>query len=270
MVVDDVGKVVGRDAVRFEQDDVLVVFRQLDVALDKVAVNEALVRVARAAEAQNIRLAGLDICFNLFQSQVAAFCPLTVVAEVDFHFLLLFAHSGQLFLSAEARISHALFHQLFGKGLVDFSTLSLSVRSIGTVVAFNGSAFVEVQAVVIEYPDDGFHTAFDSTLEVGVLDSQEENTVALVSQTLADDSAEQVAQMHEAGWAWCDTGYLCSLRKISWWVHLFDVLGCCCNIREEQLCKTLIIHVFPLLYQTHSNLSELVWTDTKNQYFYKY
>ena len=138
------GKVVGRDAVGFEQYNVLIVFRQLDVTLDQIAVNKAFVRVARASEAQDIRLACLDVFFNLFQSQVAAFCPLTVVAEVDLHLLLLFAHGGQFFLGAEAWVSHSLFYQHLGKGLVDFGALALAVRTIGTVVSLDGSTLVKV------------------------------------------------------------------------------------------------------------------------------
>ena len=97
---------------------------------------------------------------------------------------------------------------------------------------------------MVEDIDNFFHAAFHSTFEVGIFNTQEEYAVALMSQTLTDDSAEQVAQMHKACWAWCHTGNFCSFWKISWWIHLFDVLWCCCNVREKQLCQTLMIHVF--------------------------
>ena len=75
------GKVVGRDSVGFEQNNILIIFRKLNVALYQVMVGKSLIWVALGAEAQNIRFAGFDVCFNFFKAQVAAFCPLTVVAE---------------------------------------------------------------------------------------------------------------------------------------------------------------------------------------------
>ena len=144
VIVDDVGEVVGRDAVRLEQHDVLVVFRQLDVALDKVAVNKALVRVARASEAQDVGLAGLDVFLNLLECEVAALCPLAVVAEVDLHLLLLLAHLVELLLGAEAWVSKTLLDQHLGKGLVNFGALALAVGAVGALVPFDGGALVKV------------------------------------------------------------------------------------------------------------------------------
>ena len=164
MVVDDVGEVVGRDAVRLEQHDVLVVFRKLDVALDKVMVDKALVRVAGALKAKDIGFARLDVFLDLLIGQVAAFCPLAIVAEVDLHLLLLLAHLIQLFLGAEARISQSTLDQNFGKGLIDFGALSLSIRAIGAVVALDGGSLIKVQSIVVKDADDGLYTAFDGAL----------------------------------------------------------------------------------------------------------
>lgn len=101
---------------------------------------------------------------------------------------------------------------------------------------------------MVEDADDGLHAALHRALEVGVLDAQEKDAAALVGQTLADDGAEQVAQMHKAGGAWRDAGDLCALRQAAGRVHRFDVRRGGGDIREKQVCKTLIIHVFDLSF----------------------
>ena len=144
VVVNYVSKVISRNAVGFEQNDVLIIFRQLDVAFYQVVMGESLIWVTLGAEAQNVWFASFDVCFDFFKAQIAAFCPFTVVTEVDLHFLLFFTHFGQLFFGAEAWVSKSAFYQLFCEGLVDVCALTLSIWTISTVVAIDGSTFIEV------------------------------------------------------------------------------------------------------------------------------
>ena len=51
MIVHRMGEVVGRDAVCFQQDDVLRVFRHFDLALDQIIEGDAAAFVARGAKA---------------------------------------------------------------------------------------------------------------------------------------------------------------------------------------------------------------------------
>ena len=144
VVVNYVSKVISRNAVGFEQNDVLIIFRQLDVAFYQVVMGESLIWVTLGAEAQNVWFASFDVCFDFFKAQIAAFCPFAVVAEVDLHFLLFFTHFGQLFFGAETWVSKSAFYQLFCEGLVDVCALTLSIWTISTVVAIDGSTFIEV------------------------------------------------------------------------------------------------------------------------------
>ena len=101
-VVDDVGEVVGRQAVRFEQHRILIVGGQVEVALDHVVEADArLVGVGRA-DADHRALARVKLRLNLFQRRIAPFRPFAVIAGLDALRLLLLAQLVEFCLRAEA------------------------------------------------------------------------------------------------------------------------------------------------------------------------
>ena len=120
--------------------------------------------------------------------------------------------------------------------MVDLCSLTLTVWTVSTnVLVVHAGTFIEVQAKAVEHLDDGFNAAFHSAFQVGIFNTQEEYAVALMSQTFINQCREQIAQMHEAGWAWCNSGNFCAFRQVSCRIAFFNIFRSQFQIWEQQL-----------------------------------
>ena len=90
--------------------------------------------------------------------------------------------------------------------MVDLRALGLAVGAVIAVVAIERRALVERQAKRGERLDDGLHAALYLALFVRILNTQVEHAARLMRQTLVDERAVQVAQVHEARWGWAPCG----------------------------------------------------------------
>ena len=90
--------------------------------------------------------------------------------------------------------------------MVDGSALTLTVGAIATLVAFDGSALIKVDAVVFQRIDKHFHSTGDFPLGVGIFHTQEENAARLMAHTLRNGALNQVAQMDKTGGGGSHTG----------------------------------------------------------------
>ena len=107
MIVHNVCKVIGRDAVRLEDNDVLIVLSDLHLALYEVLVTDLVLDAALGTEADDIRRALGELCLDVLHRTVAPYGVFAVVAEVFLVLLLLSVRLGKLLLGAEAGIRHA-------------------------------------------------------------------------------------------------------------------------------------------------------------------
>ena len=242
VVVYHMRKVIGRDAVRLEDDHVLIVLRDLHLALDQILVADLVFDAALRAEAHHIGRALLQFRFDVLHRAVAPHGILAIVAEVLLVGLLLLVRGGELLLRAEARVGHAALHQGLDKGLVDLRALALTVGAVCAVVALERCALVKRQAERGKCLDDGLHAALDLALFIRILNAQVEHAARLVRQALVHQRAVQVAQVHEARGAGTHTGHLGALRQVALRIARLDLLGRGFDLREQQFRQTVIIH----------------------------
>ena len=243
MVVHNVCKVVGRDAVRLEDNHVLIVLGDFHLALDEILVADLVLNAALGAETNNIRRALGKLCLDVLHRTVAPYGVLAVVAEVLLVLLLLLVRGGELLLGAEARVRHAALHERLDEGLVDLGTLALAVRTVDAGLTISRCTLVERQAERLERVDDHLHAALYLTLAVGVLNTQIKYALGLVRQALIHQCAVQVAEVHEAGRARAHTGYLCALGQLALGIASLHLLRRGIDMRKQQFRQTVVIHL---------------------------
>ncbi len=201
-----------------------------------------ILNAALRAEAHDIGRTLGEFCLNILHRAVTPHGIFAVIAEILLVGLLLRVRRCEFLLRAEARIGHAALHQTLDKGLVNFRALTLTVRTVCTVVALKRCALVKIQTERTEHLDDSAHAALDLALFIGILNAQIEHAARLVRQTLVHQRAVQVTQMHKARRAWPHTGHLCALRQRTFGIARLDVLRCGVDMREQQFRQTVIIH----------------------------
>ena len=242
MVVDDMRKMVCRNAVRFEQHDILVVFRQLHRPLHKIRELDAPRGIALAAKTQHKRLARRELPADLIKRHIAVNGPFAVVAEIFLVFRLLLADRRKLVLRAEAWICLTLLDKPFGIRLIDLCALPLSVRPVKAVVPIDGCSLVKRQLIIGKDLQNRLNRAGHLALLVGILDAQIEHAAALVGETLVRDRTEQVAQMHKAGRAGRHARHLCALGQHARRIARLNIGGRRVDAGEQQIGKCGIIH----------------------------
>ncbi len=145
-------------------------------------------------EADYIRLAGLDVFFDLLNGKAAAlFCILAVDACRFLCSLLLLADLSQLVFRQEARIRHALAHQLLGEALIDLAAVALKIRAVIAFFTVQQSTLIEVYAEERQGIDDGLYRSLHVTFIIGILDSQIKRSARLMSQTLVNECTVKIS-----------------------------------------------------------------------------
>ena len=177
MVIHHMREVIGRNAVRLKDDNILIVLSNLHLALNKVLMSNLILNAALRAEAHNIRRTLGKFCLDVLHRAVTPDSIFAVIAEILLVGLLLGMRRSEFFLRAEARIGHAALYQTFDKGLINFRALTLAVRTICAVVAVKRCALVKGQAECTEHLDNGAHTALDLAFFIRILDTQIEHAV---------------------------------------------------------------------------------------------
>ena len=242
VVVHHMCEMVGRDAVRLEDDHVLIILRDLHFALDQILVADLVLDAALRTEPHDVGRALLELGLNILHRAVTPHSVLTVVAEVLFICFLLCVCRSELFLRAEAGVCHAALNQGLYKGLVDLRALALAVGAVDAVIAVERCTLVKRQAERGKRLDDGLHAALDLSLFVRIFNAQIEHTARLVCQTLVHQCTIQVAEVHKAGRAGAHAGHLCTLGQRALRIAGFDLLGRSIDMRKQQFRQTVIIH----------------------------
>ena len=186
VIVDDVGEVVGGEAVGLHEHLVVdVAVLEGDVAAELVAEGGGggeVVTVRRDCEADGEGLSGGLIGSDLFRAQAAAGSG---VAWREFGGELLPASLLELFGSAEAAVGGAVFEEDLGVLAVDFGALGLAVGSEG---AADVGAFVPGEAGPAERVEDHLLGGGDEAGAVGVLDAEDELAVTLAGVDVVEQA----------------------------------------------------------------------------------
>ena len=181
-------------------------------------------------------MTGAELGLNVLHRTVTPEGIGAPVAEVVLGGLLLFMHGGQLILRAEAGVSLALLHQLFGIHMVNGGTPALTVRAVAAVVTVNGGTFVKADVIVAQSVDEHLYGTGHFPFRVRILHPQEQHTAALVAQPLGDGALHQIAQMDKAGGGGSHTGDDCTLREISCGEACLQILRCVGHIGKQKIC----------------------------------
>ena len=164
VVVDGVGEVVGGEAVRLEQHEVVEqAVLVADLAADQVA--ERGDALARHAEADHVRLAAGGALRAPGGVEVAAGA---LVALRPAGGALALAHRAQVVRGAEAAVGVAVAQQRLAGGVVAIEALRLHV---GAVVASGPGALVPLEAEPAQRVLDASDGALDGARLVGVLNA---------------------------------------------------------------------------------------------------
>ena len=192
MVVHNVGKVIGGEAVSLQQDLIVqgAVFHR-DGAIDYIVEGGSAFQ--RHLLTDYIGFAGIQLGLNLLGGEVAA---VAVILGSNARSLLQFPDLLQTLLVAEAVVSGAQLYQLEGIFLIDAYALTLY---IGAYRAADIRTLVPQQAGVPHGVVDNIHGAFHLTLLVSILDPQDHFTAHALGSKIGIQGCPQVTDMHIAG-----------------------------------------------------------------------
>ena len=201
MVVDDIGKVIGREAVRLDQDHVvkLGIFHR-DVPVDIVV--ERRRSLERDIEADDMRNACLKLLLDLLLRQMQT----VLVIAADLLAANLRPERIEPLLRAEAVIRLALFDQLLGIFLIDAlsAALGLDIRSDAAVLV---RALVIFDAGILQCLVDNVYCTFDEPLLIGVLDAEHKRASRMLCDQIRIKSCAKIADMHSACRTRCKSGF---------------------------------------------------------------
>ncbi len=250
VIVDRVSKVVGRNAVGFEENEVLVVLRNFEIALDEVGKAGFLFGVAVGKQTQDKGIAVCKMRLDFVERDLAVLflnldLPCVVLVPVFCFDLGLFIdrfERFEFFFGGKDRVGFSLGDKPFGVDVIDRTALALLIGSVDafvgdfTVLSDHGT-FVKMHAVVCERADQSLGSACHFALGVGVLNAQIKDAAALVSKPLADGGGKKPSEMHKAGGAGRKAGHFCSLGQNAGREARFHILGRFCYTRKEKLGK---------------------------------
>ncbi len=164
MVVDDVGHVIGGDAVGLHQHGVLQnLVLEGDVAADHVVHGD--LAIERHLEAHRVRLAARGAALGFGRVKRAA---MPVVPRIKTLLLAFFRDLLHALGRAEAAVGEPGFEQLFRVALINFQPLGLHV---GAVFAAHFGAFIPIESQIpksVHQPAEGLRIV---ALLVGILDA---------------------------------------------------------------------------------------------------
>jgi hypothetical protein len=180
VVVDDVGQVVGRKAVRLEQH-LIVYLRDVDrFGVGAQPVAEVDVALQRHRQPDRVRLAGAGAPGRIGSIERAA---VAVVARGLLGRLLLLAQLGQPLRGAEAAVRPAAVDQLLRMVGIDRQPLGLMV---GAMRATHVGSLVPAQTEPAQRLHDLRLAVGTRASLVGVLDAQDERPTALAGKDMVE------------------------------------------------------------------------------------
>ena len=240
MVVDDVGEMVGRQAVGLEDDDVGVVVLQFDLAADDVDELDLLLVVAIGTEADDPGGAGFDAGDAFLVAQVAV-AGIDAVITGEFLSLLLHLADGvEVLRRAEIGIGASELDEFLDDGLVDIGAHRLLIGTVGTLVAVGEITLVGNDAEMGKLVDEIAFGTLDGALGVGVFQAEEIDAAAFLRGHVGDERGEQRTGVEEAGRGRREAGNLGAFGQIAGRIGLFQVGDRELDFREEKFRELFV------------------------------
>ena len=255
VVIDSVCEMIRRYAVGLEENEVLVVFRDLHIAFYKVCEFYFLFGVAVRKYAENKRHSRFEICFNLFDGKVSSrkhfrFSLSRNRFPVRIFYLFFFVYLLKLlklFFRRKARIRLAFADELLCKDVIDWASETLLVRSVNALIAdlsvlAEDCSLVKIYSVCFKRSDKCLCRTGDFSLCVRVLYAKIKNAAALMSQSVADGAREKSSEMNKSRRTGGKSRNLCALGKYSRGITLFHILRRLSDVRKKKIGKIIVIH----------------------------
>ena len=201
VVVHRVGKVIGGNAVGFQQHHIDHILLHFNFAFDQIVKAHLALRLAGGAQAQGPGLAGVYIGLDLVVGQIPT---VGVGSPVAFNVLVLLSgvQVFQLLRGTKAGVSQPFLHQKFAVALVNVFAQTLGVRAVGaafTSVAHH--AFVRCNAVDLQRREHGFHRALYLALLIRIFHPHIEYAVGAAGGAVCRRTGKQIAKVQKACWA---------------------------------------------------------------------
>ena len=210
MVVNDVGEVIGGQAVALEQD---LIF-QVGVVHGDLPIDRVLEGGVSLGDflADDVGFPGGDPGVDLRLGEGQA---VPVVLGVGVAFVEL----GQPLFGAEAAVGAALLNEQLSVFFIVSHPLGLD---IGAGRAAHVGAFVIVQAAGVHGALDDLHRVLHFPFLIGVLDAQDKFPSRMAGDQIGVQGGAQIAHVHIAGGGWGEPGAHLSLGDARF--HLFKPL----------------------------------------------
>ena len=252
MVINHMREVIGRNSIRLQQYQILIIFGQFQLSLHQVIVEDLMLNISIGAKTYYIGNSCRDFGLDLLQCQISALGVFAVIAKVLLGGFLLHTHLCQLVFCTETGIRMSLLYQSLGKYMIDLLALTLIVRTVLSLFAFQCRSFIRMQTKALESFYNHTDTALNSSLLISILNSQIEYTAGLMCQPLIYQRSIEISQMHESCRTRRDSRYLCPFRQFSCRIACDHILRRLCHLGKQQLCQRFCIHSFlPPCYCFH-------------------
>ena len=199
VVIDDVGKVIGRQFVGTLVEDLVVEDGGIDFHLttDEVIHDDILAWFDE--EANDVGLAGSDELLGLVETQAQRITHLTTGRGIVLEVGSSLACSLKLLLVIKSIVGLAGIQEHLHIFLVDLATLRLT---IGAIIATKGDTFVKLDAEPLERLEDVLLGTRDEALAVGVLNTEQELAAVLTSKKIIIQTGADTANVKRARRRW--------------------------------------------------------------------
>ena len=192
MVVDDVGKVVGRHAIAFDED---LIFQGViingDVAMDDIEVGSGAGEGHFLTDDKGFAFG--QVFVDDFLWKVAAGTVIAAKSAFGMFFIWV----------AEATISMAFFDEFIGIFLIDFHAFTLDVW---TAVTTDVRSFIRDDMGCGQCPVDEVNGIRYIAFTIGIFNPQDEISLVGFGKEIGVEGSPEIADMHVARRAWRETG----------------------------------------------------------------
>ena len=199
VVIDDVGKVIGRQFVGTLVEDLVVEDGGIDFHLttDEVIHDDILARFDE--EANDVGLAGSDELLGLVETQAQRITHLTTGRGIVLEVGSSLACSLKLLLVIKSIVGLAGIEKHLHIFLIDLATLRLT---IGAMIATKGDTFVKLYAEPLERLKDVFLGTRNEALAIGIFNTEQEFAAMLTGKEIVIKTGADAADVKRARRRW--------------------------------------------------------------------
>ena len=154
MVIYHVCKMVGRNTIGFQKDEILIVWMDGYMSTNAVCHGTRFIRVAHALQTQGPGFTGIQFGADFFHSQITICRPFAIVAGGELLRFLFFTNLCKVFFSSKGWIGFSLSNEHLSNSVIKVDTFALVIWAVHTFVTFQGYAFIKMDAKIFHCADD--------------------------------------------------------------------------------------------------------------------